>query len=184
MNNNCPLGVRKDLEIVRGHKRSLVSSRRSVPPSLPPSVGQRGRPRVAGAERNTTPRQRKGVIERRVSEWKKKSTSKESGERKNKAKLHLIFHKWFCCDCRRGAECGAGIDRTIALQQTGYNSKVPAFLCSATDHAARLIQTSTCAIQACESGFFPGVSGNFHKSRPREHIEQRKSFRRYLDMSR
>ncbi|MEQ2243261.1 hypothetical protein ILYODFUR_005229 [Ilyodon furcidens] len=36
-------------------RRSLKSGR-SVPRSPPPCVGQRGRPRVAGGERNTTPR--------------------------------------------------------------------------------------------------------------------------------
>lgn len=81
MNNNCTLGVRKDVKIVRGHKRSLVSSRRSVPPSLPPSVGQRGRPRVAGGERNTTPRQRKGVIERRVSGKRKVRPKRAASEK-------------------------------------------------------------------------------------------------------
>lgn len=66
--------------IFQRHRRSSEQSRRSVSPSLPPSVGQRGRPRVAGAERNTTPRQRKGGKERARSVWVSGKSLRE-GER-------------------------------------------------------------------------------------------------------
>lgn len=64
------------------HRRSLKSGR-SVPRSLPPCVGQRGRPRVAGGERNTTPRpckKEEGVLEREheVTEWKKRGHRERS----------------------------------------------------------------------------------------------------------
>lgn len=78
--------------IVQKHRRSLAARGRWVPLSLPPSVGQRGRPRVAGGERNTTPRQRKGGWE--STEWVSEWVEKEkvcAGERRTRVGTFVRF---------------------------------------------------------------------------------------------
>lgn len=120
--------------ILQKHRRSLAASGRWVPLSLPPSVGQRGRPRVAGGERNTTPRQRKGGWEstKWVSEWKKK---KSVPEREEQSWYFCPFLKRRCFDRRWGWGwwCGGRIDHATSLQRTGRNFRLVAFRCSSTD---------------------------------------------------
>lgn len=93
------------------HRRSSATSGRSVPLPLPPSVGQRGRPRVAGGERNTTPRRRykrRGVlVDWTRSEWvsgkRKVRAGEGEGGKERRAReliraLVLIQFKWRCRD--------------------------------------------------------------------------------------
>lgn len=94
---NCPLS---SLVGLRGkanfwhHRRSSATSGRWVSLPLPPSVGQRGRPRVAGGERNTTPRQRKGGL-RENTKWvsgKRKSPCRRTrGAEKEQSWLWRVF---------------------------------------------------------------------------------------------
>lgn len=91
--------------IFQNHRRSLATSGRLVHRFLPPSVGQRGRPRVAGGERNTTPRrsaQGRGV-ESTKREWKKKSLT-EKAELVAWLGYFCSFPKSYCRVCIKDEE--------------------------------------------------------------------------------
>lgn len=80
----------------------------------PPFVGQRGRPRVAGGERNTTPRQRKGVIEHEVSEWvEKEKCVQESEERKQQDEGFFFLDPF-----RSGSVVSVGQEQDVGQEST------------------------------------------------------------------
>lgn len=181
---NCPLS---SLVGLRGkanfwhHRRSSATSGRWVSLPLPPSVGQRGRPRVAGGERNTTPRQRKGGL-RENTKWvsgKRKSPCRRTrGAEKEQSWLWRVFLSSLSLrsaaavltvgEEERGWwwwRCGGGIDHATSFQQTGWTFRLVAFRCSRTDRRRHdSLQTSTCAIQTRATGFRPRGSGQLFSS--------------------
>lgn len=184
---NCPLislvGLRGKANFWH-HRRSSATSGRWVSLPLPPSVGQRGRPRVAGGERNTTPRQRKGGLRENtkwVSEWKKKKSVPENERSRERTELALEGFFVLSLSLRSAAavltvgeeergwwwwwRCGGGIDHATSFQQTGWTFRLVAFRCSRTDRRRHdSLQTSTCAIQTRATGFRPRGSGQLFSS--------------------
>lgn len=181
----------QDLKSVCSHKRSLVNSRRSAPPPLPllpPWVSVGGPVWQEESETRHPGKRRGGVIEHEVSGVEKEKCVQESEERKKKKKKKKRKQEEGLLDPFRsasvvatvGEEQNAGQDSTVRprCKKTGSRLKPPAFLCSATDHAAKAHPQS------------PGGAGGgvtFHITRPElvEHIVRRnkkktkkKSFRK------
>lgn len=95
---------------------------------------------MAGGERNTTPRQRKGVIEHEES-GKRKVRPKERGAEKRELDEGSFDPFRSGSVVTVGEEQNVGHESTVRRRcnRRGYNLKLPAFLCCATDHAKRLI---------------------------------------------
>ena len=185
----CPLsslvGLRAKANF-RHHRRSSATSGRWVSLPLPPSVGQRGRPRVAGGERNTTPRQRKGEgggeaeREHEVSEWVEKEKVR-AGEREEQRKNRVGFGRFFLSSLSlseapplfwlsvRKEEDDDGDDEDVEEESTmrhRFNKRDEhldpshSVAPGPTDRRRHdSSQTSTCATQTRATGFRPRDSG-------------------------